>query len=147
MRKPMDFFCNARNRVERGIWNLKFKITGILSAVIALCLSPIRVLAADTDNDAADYSFLQGSDSNAAIDGITTKVQGVGASTYKLVMAGSVAVCIICLIIAFASIGFNKAGQKREESKSWIFNICVAIAGICGALAIFSGIKGFVSGI
>ena len=81
--------------------------------------------------------------SNKAINNVTTKVKKVSRSVYRLIGVVFAAVAIGSLMIAGICIAAKKNPNSREENKTWILYICVAIAIVSGAVSIY----GFVSSI
>lgn len=92
---------------------------------------------------ANEYDFLLDGSGNASIDAVTEVAEGLGSSGYRLARTVAIGVIFCSLVIAFASLGVVKNSQKREDNKSWVFWLCLSIAGISGVFVIFSFISGF----
>ena len=75
----------------------------------------------------------------------TTAKEAMG-SFYSLTFTVSTGLCVILLIMAFVKLALYQ-GQMREQQKGAIFWVIVAMAGITGAISIFSLVAGVSSSV
>jgi len=100
---------------------------------------------ASSGGTGVDISWLN-STGNGSFDNLETTAKEAMGSFYSLTFTVSTGLCVISLIIAFVQLAIYK-GQMREQAKGTIFWILVAMAGITGAISIFSLISGVSEGI
>lgn len=91
-----------------------------------------------------DISWLQ-SDNGGAFENLEETAKATMGSFYSLSFTVATGLCVIFLIGAFLKLALYQ-GQMREQQKGAIFYILLAMAGICGAISIFSLVAGVSEG-
>jgi len=122
-------------------------VAAVDGAIMTAAFSALGALNAfaSSGGSGVDISWLN-STGNGSFDNLESTAKEAMGSFYSLTFTVSTGLCVIALIFAFAQLAIFK-GQMREQVKGTIFWILVAIAGITGAVSIFSLVAGISEGI
>ena len=121
----------AVTAVDRALMSAAFSVFGALNAFAA-------------EGDSVDISWLRDSD-GGSFENLEETAKSAMGSFYSLTFTVSTGLCVIILIITFVKLAMYQ-GQMREQQKGAIFWILVAMAGITGAISIFSLVAGISDG-
>lgn len=152
----MQKYQKMQQKIKNILWKGRFLIQGVITTAMGCYINTFTVHARTSiddsskksDNSTLDYSFITNSkNKNDAIDGVTTKVEGIGASGYRLISVLCICAFFVCGGIAMFRLMIHKNGQKREDTKDWITWILFAVAGFSALGFIFSTVSGFARGL
>lgn len=73
-----------------------------------------------------DTSFLTNG-GDGTFDGLNNKAKGIGGSAFNLFTTLGIIAFVIAIMVAAITLGLRKNPNKRDESKSWIFTLILAI--------------------
>ncbi len=110
----------------------------------ALMTAVFSVFGALNSYADVDIDWLQDS-GGGAFETLEETAKETMGSFYSLTFTVSTGLCVIFLIMTFVKLAMYQ-GQMREQQKGAIFWILVAMAGITGAISIFSLVAGVSEG-
>lgn len=115
----------------------RFEKLSIFGTEVALALGTISsTVLADGRGDVPDAdSVMQGLGTNSSVDSIAKPIMGIFGSAFDAVRA--IGIALLVLAIVFVAIGLMTSGGnggKREESKSQLFYVLAAAAGVGAAI-------------
>ena len=117
--------------VDGALMSAAFSVFGALNAFAA-------------EGESVDISWLKDSD-GGSFETLEETAKSAMGSFYSLTFTVSTGLCVIFLIITFVKLAMYQ-GQMREQQKGAIFWILVSMAGITGAISIFSLVAGISEG-
>lgn len=128
-------------QMKQGLRTKKEKV-GFWLTTIAVAMGNKAIVYADTDSGdkKIDIDFLK-QGGNGAFAGLNKTIKNTGSSAFPMFMTIGVVAILAALTCAAIGLLFGNA-NKKEESKSKIFWICVAGVIIFGSTGIIGIIKG-----
>lgn len=132
--------CGIGERLfERREHMKRFEKLSIFGTEVALALGTISsTVLADGRSDAPNAdSVMKELGTNASVDSIATPIKGIFGSAFDAVQA--IGIALLVLTIVFVAIGLMTSGGnggKREESKSQLFYVLAAAAGVGAAITL-----------
>lgn len=126
--------------MKKFIGKIRKAATGIFAVVSAVFTRAVFVFA----DGAADWMG-EGSTDGGELAPVVEKTKGLGQSIYTLMRTLGICIMVICGILVGISLMVSKRGQKKDESMSWAFNICIGgliVGGVITIAGIFLEVGG-----
>lgn len=131
-------------KLTQKLAKLGASVGAAVSGAIIMATNTVMAMA-DVDVDSTVNTLRNGSSDGGSFKNFLTKLTTVGSDIYTVAVTLGIIVTLLC--VAYVGITFisTKNANKREESKGWLFSMCVGGIFLFGAPTLTVIIAGIVN--